>query len=275
MALERAVARHRGEDRRVEGGRHLVGAVQPAVGLLAQQRQADAEHEAEEQAEDDRADRVAALRRRHDARLDDGRARRCRSRPAPWTRSASARSRSPSRPSRALGDRPASWALRLSRTCCARRIAWRSTASDAGVGPDRGQPRGALGRARRGRDADDVVLRRAGDGHVLLQVVDRGAVAAACGPWPGPRCGSRPPRCCPGPRLSASSDVGQQPGRVELGADRLAEEQLGRRLVDVALEEADRGRGAADEQHRHDDDERAAAQGGQERGALGLGGSRP
>ena len=36
---------------------------------------------------------------------------------------------SPSRPSLAFGDRPASWALRLSRTSWARRIAWRSTAS--------------------------------------------------------------------------------------------------------------------------------------------------
>ena len=52
----------------------LLGAVQAAVGLLAQERQADAEHDAEEHAEDDRADRVADLLGGDEAGLDDRRA---------------------------------------------------------------------------------------------------------------------------------------------------------------------------------------------------------
>ena len=68
------MARDGRQDGRLERGRHLVGAVQAPVGLLAQERQADAEDDAEQDAQHDRLGGVAGLAFRLEARLDDLRA---------------------------------------------------------------------------------------------------------------------------------------------------------------------------------------------------------
>ena len=61
MLLELPAARHCGEHRGVERVRHLLGVVELAVGLLAEERETDTEQEAEEDPEDDRLNGVAAF----------------------------------------------------------------------------------------------------------------------------------------------------------------------------------------------------------------------
>ena len=71
VLLERPVARHGGQDRRVEGPGDLLGAVQPAVGLLAKQGERDPEHKPEEHAERTRLQRLPLSPRGHVGGLDD------------------------------------------------------------------------------------------------------------------------------------------------------------------------------------------------------------
>ena len=59
--LQRAMARDRRQDRRVEGHGGLLRAVEAAIALLAQEGEAAAQHGAEQHAQQNRRDRAAAL----------------------------------------------------------------------------------------------------------------------------------------------------------------------------------------------------------------------
>ena len=200
VLLERAVARHGGHHGRVEGPGHVLGAVQAAVGLVAQQGERHAQHHSEQQAEQNRLQHVAALLGGQIGGLDYLRAARAggdqRAQPLPVLPEPAAggavallrrelgqllldAGQNAPRPGRGRRPRPAVSGSRVRRSpasSCARR---------RGV---------ALG-----GDLDHLAVLRAAHEHVVLDVVGRHLDSdGRRGParWPPPRAASPPARCC-------------------------------------------------------------------------------
>ena len=286
MSLERAVAGHRGQHGRVEGGRHLLGPVQAAVGLLAQQGEACAEKQPEEQPENDGLQWAAALARGDVSRLNHPRAPGAHrgqrpqplrvgaqpvGRPALAVRGSWRRSSSRPRTAAPLGLARAQLPQLIPD------VARRSRYLPPVVGP--GQVTGGhrvgvrqqCRPARRGRlrrDVHDVArLPRAGHRHVPVDVLRRYVPAA-----PGQSLGGGHRGAAGVHQLdvAAREVLGVDGVRVEaqgvqLGADPLAKEELRRRLVRAALQEDEGRRGRAAEQGDGHDDQDPAPQHREER----------
>ena len=260
MLLELPAARDCGEHRGGERVSHLLGVVELAVGLLAEEREADTEQEAEEDPEDDRLNGAAGLLLGHEALLDDA-----------W---AGAHSDEGLEPGRVLTPVTADGAtvLGAGQVCQLPLDDGKRLARDVlvvlldeagrGLGVGVRQEGSVLGIVRRGHHVHDIGVLGRGDGHVLLDVGRR-------------KVHSLTPKLFSGgigdaPRIDGGDIVlGEvvrvrrgrlQPESAEFGADRLVEEQLRRRLVAVAGQEGERSGGPACEQGREHDDQPAPAE---------------
>ena len=162
------------------------------------------------------------------------------------------------------------WLSRLSST---RRACLRSASLAIRAGFLRVDRRQAGGVARSvvlGRHVDDVGVLRLLDRHVVGDVLAAQVVPERAQPHGG-RIGdlARADHLDVVEReVVRVVGAGQQPQRVQLGADRLAEQQLGRRVVRVARGVRERRGGTARQQRHEDDDPRAAPQHAEQRNVL-------
>ena len=269
IALELSVARNGGQDRSIEGRRDILWSAKPAIGLLAQEREAHTEHQAEQNAQEHRLQQVAAPTVRDEALLDDLGAARTDSRDGPYVLSVRAEP-TPLDPLPILGGEICQLLLD---------VAERPLGVFALIGFDefdrlfRIDARELRGPARRtgtGGHVHDVALGRVGHANVAHDVIDRlvhppGAELSRGGRGDG----SRPDDL----DVVLSQIVSVQRGReqadgVHLGTDRLREQDLCGRLVAVASRPGDRERRRAGQKRHRDDDPCPAPQHRKQRAVL-------